>query len=157
MAAVPTKAQINAGDSVYGEDIGGTLTDIDLKLSFAVGTDVLAADLVARLTDKLWYDPTYGFPLVQLLNSMVGGIPRLEKQVETELSKDDRVDQIRCTIAPTDVDGVYSIEIFVVPVSFNQINTISGARVSRRRLNQNFELVANISTLGITDLKAIPA
>lgn len=157
MGAVPSKQNTSNGDAIYGDDLGGTLTDIDLKLSFASGLDVLAQDLVARLTDQLWYEPTYGFPLVNMLNSMVGGIPRVEKQVEIELSKEERVDKVQCTITPTDVEGTYNIQIFVVPVSFQSANTISGSRITRRRLNQNFKLIGNISSFGIDDLKAVEA
>lgn len=122
----------------FGSDIYG-LMDCDKRLSWANDSNVLASDLIGRLVDTLWYDDTYGFPLERLLiNSSIGSLATVGPQIEAELLKDDRVDQVKASISSTQVPGDYTMTILVVPSDGTE-----------------FKLVANLSSLGLTDLQVI--
>ena len=111
--------------------------DCDKRLSFANDDTVLASDLIGRLVDSLWYNDDYGFPLERLLiNSSIGSLASVGPQIEAELLKDQRVDQVKATIGPTDVAGSYQLFILVQPST-----------------GTHFKLVGSLSSLGITDLQ----
>lgn len=118
----------------YGSDLGG-FYDIDKRLTFREGESILASDLLGRLLDKLWYDEDYGLDLERrIINSAAPALAQLPAEIEAELSKDERVVEVRATISPTQQAGEYTLEVAVVPSK-----------------GSSFSLVGAISSFGLED------
>lgn len=139
-------------DPAYGTDLAG-LTDIDLRCTIETGLNVLAADLVNRLEDRLWYDDDYGYPLFMELNDLSNNTGRIANRVESELQKDERVAEVSCTVTPTDAEGVWNVSITVVPVTVATTNVIGAGRVTKRRLGNAFALIGLLKDLKFDDLR----
>lgn len=106
----------------YGSDIS-CAQDVDplVREVDAFTTLALAEALVRRLDTprgSLPDDKDYGIDLRGLLNkgSVASDIQQLAGQVRAELAKDDRVDTLTVTVAPSSTGTVLRLEVAVQPV-----------------------------------------
>ncbi len=97
----------------YGSDLKG-IDDLDAFLTFLEDDDptVLAEAQAVRfdtLRGALHYDPTYGFPLSQLV---LDNLPKevAEQLIVSESLKDERV--VKCLVKITEqIDGSWKVQI----------------------------------------------
>ena len=106
----------------YGSDISCD-SDVDPLVREVNGftTLALAEALVRRLDTprgSLPDDDDYGIDLRGLLNrgSVAADIQQLAGQIRAELAKDDRVDTLTVTVAPSSTGTVLRVEVAVQPV-----------------------------------------
>lgn len=95
----------------YGHDMQLHL-DFTRTCAGVYGRRLVIGDLIGRLVDELWYDPSYGVNLPRRLSrNNPKNYPSIAAEVERELERDDRVDSVECTIEPPDYRGV--VRVFI--------------------------------------------
>src|SRR5690606_12514352 len=100
-------------DPDFGSDISG-ITRLDWSLDIAEGRLALAQAIPRRLTTPrggLFYDPTYGYNVTELIGSTVPASV-VEQRVLEQVLAEEAVEDARCEVA---LNGItLRIEIYVV-------------------------------------------
>lgn len=82
----------------YGYDMDLFL-DLTRDMRATTGKRLVINDLIGRLVDSLFYDPSFGIQLQNRLKRVnVKTLPNLETEVVNELERDDRVESVQCSI-----------------------------------------------------------
>lgn len=73
--------------------------DLTRDMRATTGKRLVINDLIGRLVDSLFYDPSFGIQLQNRLKRVnVKTLPNLETEVVNELERDDRVESVQCSI-----------------------------------------------------------
>lgn len=116
--------------------------DFSVNMKAASGPQLVAEAARRHLTDRLFWDETYGIELPQRIRrQQPSTYPALAEEARQELLKDERIADVRVVISPPDVnrtvhvsvDGVCSDERtfqFVMSVSQLTVDQITFTQVS---------------------------
>lgn len=99
-------------EHALASDIGG-VTSIDYALSTVTGRQALAEAILRRLITRrggLFYAPSYGYAVVELIGSSVSA-SEIEQRVVEQCLLEEEVEDATCTATFTDVGGSRSVAI----------------------------------------------